>query len=123
MLCRVYRKPTTLCGYADPYRGSRLSDRIIASTIYQTEKVVSMKVGDEFSIADYRMKLTDIHDVEGGNWKAEEGVFQVFEGDDLTHGTSPAKTHLQRYPNSNDRIGDLFHQYGSYLFNHARSLP
>jgi len=64
---------------------------IIASTIYQTEKVVSMKVGDEFAIADYRMKLTDIHDVEGGNWKAEEGVFQVFEGDTLLTELRPQK--------------------------------
>jgi len=50
---------------------------IIASTIYQTEKVVSMKVGDEFSISDYRMKLLNIHEVEGQNWKAQEGVFEV----------------------------------------------
>ena len=50
---------------------------IIASTIYQSEKVVSMKVGDEFSISDYRMKLLNIHEVEGQNWMAQEGVFQV----------------------------------------------
>ncbi len=64
---------------------------IIASTIYQTEKVVSMKVGDEFTIADYRIKLTDLHDVEGGNWKAEEGVFQVFEGDTFLTELRPQK--------------------------------
>ncbi|MGI9293828.1 MAG: cytochrome c-type biogenesis CcmF C-terminal domain-containing protein, partial [Pseudomonadales bacterium] len=64
---------------------------IIASTIYQTEKVVSMKVGDEMAIADYRMKLTDIHNVEGGNWKAEEGVFQVFDGDTLLTELRPQK--------------------------------
>ena len=50
---------------------------IIASTIYQSEKVVSMKVGDTFSIADYQMKLLNIHEVEGQNWKAQEGVFEV----------------------------------------------
>ncbi len=64
---------------------------IIASTIYQTEKVVSMKVGDEMSIGDYRMKLTDLHDVEGANWKAEEGVFQVFEDDTLLTELRPQK--------------------------------
>jgi cytochrome c-type biogenesis protein CcmF len=64
---------------------------IIASTIYQTEKVVSMKVGDEMAIGDYRMKLTEIHDVEGGNWKAEEGVFQVFEDDTLLTELRPQK--------------------------------
>ncbi len=64
---------------------------IIASTIYQTEKVVSMKVGDEMSIGDYRMKLTNIHDVEGGNWKAEEGVFQVYEDETLLTELRPQK--------------------------------
>ncbi len=64
---------------------------IIASTIYQTEKVVSMKVGDEMSIGDYRMKLTDLHDVEGANWKAAEGVFQVFEDETLITELRPQK--------------------------------
>ncbi len=64
---------------------------IIASTIYQTEKVVSMKVGDEMSIGDYRMKLTNLHDVEGANWKAAEGVFQVFEDDTLLTELRPQK--------------------------------
>jgi len=64
---------------------------IIASTIYQTEKVVSMKVGDEMTIGDYRMKLTDIHDVEGVNWKAQEGVFEVFDGTTLLTELRPQK--------------------------------
>jgi cytochrome c-type biogenesis protein CcmF len=64
---------------------------IIASTIYQTEKVVSMRVGDEFSIADYRMKLTKIHEVAGGNWTAQEGVFQVFKGENLITELRPQK--------------------------------
>ena len=64
---------------------------IIASTIYQTEKVVSMKVGDEMAIGDYRMKLTDLHDVKGVNWKAEEGVFQVFEEETLITELRPQK--------------------------------
>ena len=64
---------------------------IIASTIYQTEKVVSLKVNDEFSIADYRIKLVKIHEVEGGNWTAQEGVFQVFQGDTLITELRPQK--------------------------------
>ena len=64
---------------------------IIASTIYQTEKVVSMKVGDEFSIADYQMKLLNIHEVEGQNWKAQEGVFQVSHGNEVITKLRPQK--------------------------------
>ena len=64
---------------------------IIASTVYQTEKVVSMRVGDEFEIGDYRMKLAKIHEVAGGNWNAQEGVFQVFKGEDLITELRPQK--------------------------------
>jgi c-type cytochrome biogenesis protein CcmF len=64
---------------------------IIASTIYQSEKVVSMKVGDEFSISDYQMKLLNIHEVEGQNWKAQEGVFEVTRGGDFITELRPQK--------------------------------
>ena len=64
---------------------------IIASTIYQTEKVVSMKVGDTFSIANYEMKLLNIHQVEGANWKAQEGVFEVTRDDELITKLRPQK--------------------------------
>ena len=54
---------------------------IIASTVYQTEKVVSLRVGDEFILDAYRVKLERIHEVRGKNWTAQEGVFEVYEGD------------------------------------------
>ena len=50
-----------------------------------------MKVGDEFSIANYQMKLLDIHEVEGQNWKAQEGVFEVSRGDTVITELRPQK--------------------------------
>ena len=64
---------------------------IIASTIYQTEKVVSLRVGDDFPLKDYRVKLLKIHEVEGPNWIAQEGVFQVFRDDQLVTELRPQK--------------------------------
>ena len=64
---------------------------IIASTVYQTEKVVSLRVGDEFILKDYRVKLERIHDVRGKNWSAQEGVFELYEGDDLLTTLRPQK--------------------------------
>ena len=64
---------------------------IIASTIYQTEKVVSLRVGDEFVIGPYRMNLLDIHEVKGPNWIGQEGVFQVFRGERLLTELRPQK--------------------------------
>ncbi|RMH09720.1 MAG: heme lyase CcmF/NrfE family subunit [Nitrospirae bacterium] len=64
---------------------------IIASTIYQTEKVVSLRVGDEFYLDKYRVKLVDIHEVEGHNWVAKEGVFHVFLGNERIAELRPQK--------------------------------
>ena len=64
---------------------------IIASTVYQTEKVVSLRVGDEFILDAYRVKLERIHEVRGKNWTAQEGVFEVYEGDALLTRLRPQK--------------------------------
>ena len=64
---------------------------IIASTVYQTEKVVSLRVGDEFILDAYRVKLERIHEVRGKNWNAQEGVFEVYEGDALLTKLRPQK--------------------------------
>ncbi len=64
---------------------------IIASTVYKTEKVVSLRIGDDFTIGVYRIKLERVHDVEGPNWSAKEGVFQVFRGDRLLTEMRPQK--------------------------------
>jgi len=64
---------------------------IIASTVYQTEKVVSLRVGDEFILDAYRVKLERIHEVRGKNWTAQEGVFEVYEGDAMLTRLRPQK--------------------------------
>jgi len=64
---------------------------IIASTVYQTEKVVSLQVGDEFALGDYRVKLADIHEVHGPNWTAKEGRFELYRGDKLLTELKPQK--------------------------------
>jgi cytochrome c-type biogenesis protein CcmF len=64
---------------------------IIASTVYKTEKVVSLRLGDDFTVGAYRMAFTELHDVRGANWAAKEGVFQVFRGDRLLTEMRPQK--------------------------------
>jgi cytochrome c-type biogenesis protein CcmF len=53
---------------------------IIASTIYQTEKVVPMRVGDELQLKDYTIRMVALREVTGPNWVAQEGVFDVYRG-------------------------------------------
>jgi cytochrome c-type biogenesis protein CcmF len=51
---------------------------IIASTIYQTEKVVIMKPGDELKLRAYTLKFGGTHEVQGPNWAGQEGIFDVY---------------------------------------------
>ncbi len=64
---------------------------VIASTVYQTEKVVSMRAGDELALGPYRVQLTGIHDVQGPNWTAREGRFALYRGDRLLTELTPQK--------------------------------
>ncbi len=64
---------------------------VIASTIYQTEKVVPMSVGDELQLKDYTLKFTELRKVTGANWTAHEGVLRVFRGDQFITELRPQK--------------------------------
>jgi cytochrome c-type biogenesis protein CcmF len=64
---------------------------IICSTIYQTEKVVILKPGEEVILKSYRIKLIRLYEVEGPNWSAQEGYFQVYQGDTLITRLYPQK--------------------------------
>jgi cytochrome c-type biogenesis protein CcmF len=64
---------------------------IIASTVYQTEKVVSLRPGDEFFLGPYRVHLSGIHEVRGPNWTAKEGRFEVYRGEQLLTELKPQK--------------------------------
>lgn len=64
---------------------------IIASTVYQTEKVVSLRTGDEFTMGPYRLTLAEIRDVRGPNWTAKEGRFELYRGDRLLTEMRPQK--------------------------------
>jgi cytochrome c-type biogenesis protein CcmF len=54
---------------------------IIASTIYQTERVLVMQPGGETTLGNYTFRFIGVQEVQGPNWVAQEGVFNVFEGE------------------------------------------
>ena len=51
---------------------------IISSTIYQTERVAPMKIGDELQLGDYTVKMMALRPVTGPNWEGQEGIFDVY---------------------------------------------
>ena len=64
---------------------------IISSTIYQTEKVVSMRVGDRLQLGPYTITFKQLHAVTGANWTAQEGVMDVTRGDQFIAEMRPQK--------------------------------
>jgi cytochrome c-type biogenesis protein CcmF len=64
---------------------------IIASTVYQVEKVVSMRIGDVIQLENYSIKMVGLHEVSGANWTAQEGLFEVSKGDRLLSVLKPQK--------------------------------
>jgi cytochrome c-type biogenesis protein CcmF len=64
---------------------------IIFSTIYQTEKILIMKPGDEVGLGSYRLKLIRLYGAQGVNWEAQEGLFNVYKGEALIAQLRPQK--------------------------------
>ncbi len=64
---------------------------IIASTIYQTEKVVTMRIGDQLQLNQYTVTMVGLHEVQGPNWTADEGVFDVRRGEKFITQLRPQK--------------------------------
>lgn len=64
---------------------------IIASTIYQVEKVVPMRIGDTMQLKEYTIRMVGLHEVTGANWTAEEGLFEVYKGERLITTLRPQK--------------------------------
>jgi cytochrome c-type biogenesis protein CcmF len=64
---------------------------IIASSVYQVEKVVSLRAGDEFVLGPYRLHLEELHEVRGPNWTAQEGRFTLYRGEQRITELTPQK--------------------------------
>lgn len=64
---------------------------IIASTIYQTEKVLPLHVGEDFTLGPYTVRMVDLRDVEGPNWIATEGAFDILRDGKFITRLTPQK--------------------------------
>ncbi len=64
---------------------------IIASSVYQTEKVLFMHAGDEIQLKSYTVKFLGRREVSGPNWVAQEGIFHVTRGDAFVAEMRPQK--------------------------------
>jgi len=70
---------------------------IIGSTIFQIEKVVPMKMGDQLQLGPYTITMVGLQEVQGPNWTAQEGILDVYRGTQFIASLHPQK---RIYPDS-----------------------
>ena len=88
----AYRKnPRRMAGIITHIGVLVLMIGVIFSTIYQTEKILIMKPGDEVQLDSYKFKMVSLYGVEGVNWAGQEALFNVFRGDTLIAQLRPQK--------------------------------
>ncbi len=64
---------------------------IIFSSMYQAEKILLMKPGDEVNIKNFKFRLANLYGVEGVNWKGQEAMFDVYEDGEIIAQMHPQK--------------------------------
>lgn len=64
---------------------------MIFSTIYQTEKILIMKPGEEVDVDSYRFKMISLYGAKGINWGGQEALFNVYRGESLIAQLRPQK--------------------------------
>ncbi len=58
---------------------------IIFSSMYQTEKILIMKPGEEVNLQAFQLRMANLYGVKGVNWTGQEALFDVYkEGQIIT---------------------------------------
>ncbi|MFQ5543632.1 MAG: heme lyase CcmF/NrfE family subunit [Nitrospiria bacterium] len=64
---------------------------IIFSSMYQAEKILIMKPGEEVTLKDFRFRMANLYAVEGVNWKGQEALVDVYRGGEIIAQMHPQK--------------------------------
>lgn len=64
---------------------------IIFSSMYQAEKILIMKPGEEVTIKSFRFRMASLYGVEGINWGGKEALFDVYEEGKIIAQMNPQK--------------------------------
>ena len=68
------------------------------SSAWKIESVQSQKVGETIAVGDYSFTLTDVRDVDGPNYLATQGRFEVFKNGTLVAVMEPEKRVFNKPP-------------------------
>ncbi|MDT0627723.1 heme lyase CcmF/NrfE family subunit [Alteromonas sp. W364] len=93
---------------------------------YELERDVRMNAGDTVEIADYTVKFTGVEQVEGPNYTADRGIFDVYKNGEFVNHLEPEKRFYPVQRTSMTEAGihttftrDLFVALGEPLSNNG----
>jgi cytochrome c-type biogenesis protein CcmF len=69
-----------------------------ASSAWKDEKVQTMRVGDTVTVSGYAFTLTGVRDVDGPNYMATEGTFEIRRNGDHFATVTPEKRTYRQPP-------------------------
>lgn len=58
---------------------------------YESERDVRARAGDTITIADYQVKFNGVKEIQGPNYSADKGIFDVYKNGDLVSHLEPEK--------------------------------
>jgi len=64
---------------------------ITVSSLYQTEKILIMKPGDEVSLKTFQLRMARLYSTEGVNWEGKEALFDIYQEDRIITQMRPQK--------------------------------
>jgi len=64
---------------------------IIFSSMYQTEKILIMKPGEEVGLKTFRFRMANLYAVEGVNWQGQEALIDVYRDGEIIAQMHPQK--------------------------------
>lgn len=64
---------------------------IIFSSMYQSEKILIMKPGDEVTLKSFRFRMSNLYGVKGVNWEGKEALVDVYQDGKIIAQMHPQK--------------------------------
>ena len=103
---RLWNLPRSVFGGALSHLGVGIMViGIVATTAYQSEKILVMSPGDVTSIGGYELKFRGVVPSQGPNYREHVGLLEVTRGGSLVHNLYPAKRVYDQPPQPTSEAG------------------
>jgi cytochrome c-type biogenesis protein CcmF len=105
-MARLRGLPRSVLGTATAHFGvGVMVIGIVATSAWQSEKILAMKPGETTEIAGYQINFRGVAPERGPNWQAQVGQFEVKSGDHIVATLAPSKRVYDQPPQPTTEAG------------------